>query len=1742
MRKLFLLILLFLCIKSFSQTYNPSNFTVSNKSYGVAQAVTTDARSQFYDATNFVMRDYNGTTEVLSYLNIPKYRTGHFPIYVHNGGVLMLNGVWIGGTTQIWWFKDSTGNANLVRWYTDSIATAGFLLASNNLSDVSSIPGARTNLLINNVDNTSDATKWAATATLTNKTISGLSNTLTNIQNSSLVNSSIGLNLTATGTDISIPVTPAALGSSLTINIPTSSGSVRGALASGDFTRFNVKVDSTSMNSGDSVFDWHNGSQIFRYVAPAGIIRGNADSIKKLPVDTSVNRNNYVLSFDSVNHKWFLAAPPGSTGISSLNGLTTATQTFATGTVGTDFNIVSASSTHTFNIPSSSASNRGLLTPTDWTTFNSKQPQLNGTGFVKASGTTISYDNSTYLPTTLNSANIFVGNVSNVAMGVAMSGDGNISNTGVLTITKRDSLFGVLDNVAGQNRTVDFGSAFNLTLNHIQNGFIFADSSSSSTGVSVFDQHKIDNSTQLVTQYRTGQQAGTRTSWNNGNPFGQLYGSTGVTTGSEYHDNYWRAYQDSLVERLYNSNAYYIRGLSSASDSTSWKPLVINTTTGEKRQLSFWPGGGGTITGAGNFSPLFNTGVSGSTITFTALNAAANTAFGNFTGSSAAAAFGKLPLAAMATGTANYLIGYDSSGNPTAIKPDTLQYTELGNPGDSVGWINGSGVLTFRLIRDSLSFHHVTNPDGSWTFYSTGGAGGITSLNGLTGATQTFATGTSGTDFGISSSGTVHTFNLPVASATNTGKLSNTDWSTFNAKIGGSITATQVAFGSGASTITGNSTFTFNSASSSLNADTVVQHKSIFDSAFVRSLITFSFGDSTNLYGHSVVVGQNATTGPNGTGTPVYSDSAWYGRISKFLNITANNHAVGGKGLLTAIGSELATLNPGNTASVFWEALLNDVRRSGTTTTFTNGTLNKVRYSTQCAIINMHLASYKSASDASVTTTVGWTRNWPGNTEGAKTSTGAFKNGGTISDSITTTLTTTAGQYIVWQGMANASTTACPVVKLDNGKVDSFSTANFNDGISDTGPYSGTYFPYSRYYAVSPGTHTITIYYGAGSGLLIIDYFGVMLAAPGTNKPFIALDDIHLTPTGYTVSPANGSNAKIDTANAKQDSVVTVFSNLGYPCRYVQTNLYYNPLTADSSSDGVHPSSQGHGDMSKGVQTTITGLPTTGRDGSILFSDQFYGHIAGLWQQFLTLQQAQGSFVQGQTANRQSVGFNVTGTGRVGATFRTDSVYIGTNAGDTTAQISIGTLPSGNPFWAFYNKAGGTDSKVWDMTVGTTDMQWSIKSDNLTTPLTYFHPVRTGIASVQIQIPQSVLFNPSSGTPLLFNPFAGETMINASGPGSIIGSTVFAKCVQSFRDGLQALDFENTSSNAGSYSSVFLKTAGNTSGSSYLACANGTTGVTFSVGNRASTGLFTIGNGTLDGATDLFTINSTGKIHSVDTLRADARFSYNTNLGSSFTIYSHIDKNYADSAILSRSIYSADGTLTGNRTLTGGSNNLTFTGVGTLSESATNITLNGSTTLIMQGNMFLTAHNASNANYTWGSGDISTELPTISADRTLTLPSVTFGQIISIMNTNTLASGFKWNLSGNLVDGAGNTLTSLRNGTSYFLQADATAGNWRVIGQSSDGTFVVENSATTLTLAGASDYIFTGTSATTWTLPLLNASQNKRYHLKNAGTVNITLQTSGSDNIFDASLVSSVTITPGTSRVLVGSASFWALE
>lgn len=125
---------------------------------------------------------------------------------------------------------------------------------------------------------------------------------------------------------------------------------------------------------------------------------------------------------------------------------------------------------------------------------------------------------------------------------------------------------------------------------------------------------------------------------------------------------------------------------------------------------------------------------------------------------------------------------------------------------------------TTILATDRLGIYFtITNTNGKTvTLYTEDGrigqvattfSTGITSLNSLTAPTQTFATGTTGTDFNISSATSTHTFNLPTASGTNRGALSTADWTTFNSKVGGSGTTNYIPKFSAASTLADSSIF-----------------------------------------------------------------------------------------------------------------------------------------------------------------------------------------------------------------------------------------------------------------------------------------------------------------------------------------------------------------------------------------------------------------------------------------------------------------------------------------------------------------------------------------------------------------------------------------------------------------------------------------------------------------------------------------------------------------------------------------------------------------------------------------------------------------------------------------------------------------------------------------------------------------------------------------------------------------------
>jgi hypothetical protein len=104
-----------------------------------------------------------------------------------------------------------------------------------------------------------------------------------------------------------------------------------------------------------------------------------------------------------------------STGLNALNGLTTQVQYFAVGTSGSDFNIASSVDTHTFNLPSASASVRGALLSADWTTFNGKMAN------VFTSLGDLVYSNAGGAPVRRS------GNITTTKMFLSQTGDGTIS-------------------------------------------------------------------------------------------------------------------------------------------------------------------------------------------------------------------------------------------------------------------------------------------------------------------------------------------------------------------------------------------------------------------------------------------------------------------------------------------------------------------------------------------------------------------------------------------------------------------------------------------------------------------------------------------------------------------------------------------------------------------------------------------------------------------------------------------------------------------------------------------------------------------------------------------------------------------------------------------------------------------------------------------------------------------------------------------------------------------------------------------------------------------------------------------------------------------------------------------------------------------------------------------------------------------------------------------------------------------
>jgi hypothetical protein len=257
---------------------------------------------------------------------------------------------------------------------------------------------------------------WGAiTGTLSNQT--DLQNALNAKQNT--------ITLTTTGTSGASTL----VGS--TLNIPNYSTDLSGYVPYTGATT-NVNLGTHSLSAKDLIINHTSGSGVAASITKGGsgealtVVKssgsGNAASITggvtlldELHLTTDL-ADAYIASAATWNAKQnaITLTTTGTSGAATLVGATLNIPNYADQFVGTVTSVglssatsgvtigsspITTSGTITLAIATASGSLNGLLSSTDWTTFNGKQDALNGTGFVKISGTTISYDNSTYLTT-----------------------------------------------------------------------------------------------------------------------------------------------------------------------------------------------------------------------------------------------------------------------------------------------------------------------------------------------------------------------------------------------------------------------------------------------------------------------------------------------------------------------------------------------------------------------------------------------------------------------------------------------------------------------------------------------------------------------------------------------------------------------------------------------------------------------------------------------------------------------------------------------------------------------------------------------------------------------------------------------------------------------------------------------------------------------------------------------------------------------------------------------------------------------------------------------------------------------------------------------------------------------------------------------------------------------------------------------------------------------------------------------
>jgi hypothetical protein len=467
--------------------------------------------------------------------------------------------------------------------------------------------------------------------------------------------------------------------------------------------------------AGSAISTLYGGTGLTNYTK-GDLLVGLGGTLIKLPVGS----NNYFLTADSSTDSglnWISGL--ATTGIISINSLDSTAQTLAVGTSGIKFNLVSTGSSHTFNLPDAGIGVTGLITGKSQTIAGVKSFTDN---LLLNSGSALRF----YDSTSTNYIGLVAGSPATDLTFTLPDADGSVGQ--VLRTDGSGILSWVDKNVSVGQAPPGSPQLGDLWWNTLDaNLFIYY----------------VDGSSAQWVEATTGA--------NGGNYGGSGSGIT-LLNGISFPDQ-------TFEVGLSGSDF----AISSAGSSHTFN---LPTADASKRGL--------VSTGTQTFGGLkrFNAGLEVKTGNTIKLFNSADTAFTAFNSVATSSVTYSLPAT---DGTDLQVIYTDGSAG--------LGWTHVGDVYIDVDppVAPRYGTLWWNSYEGDLKIFYFDGTNSVWVDANNGGIGGgigvsggvgITSLNGLTEFVQFFTTGYSGSDFNISSSGSTHTFNLPLAGSATTGLVS----------------------------------------------------------------------------------------------------------------------------------------------------------------------------------------------------------------------------------------------------------------------------------------------------------------------------------------------------------------------------------------------------------------------------------------------------------------------------------------------------------------------------------------------------------------------------------------------------------------------------------------------------------------------------------------------------------------------------------------------------------------------------------------------------------------------------------------------------------------------------------------------------------------------------------------------------------------------------------------------------------